>query len=690
MARHRSQVGRIPWAHWITLLIAVFLLLGTLTMHAYNVTTSPAASTEPADGTVDIADNTIALVIQDGPNPKWTPRILDALRRHNAHATFMVVGTRINEHPELVRRMLDEGHDVGITGLRPGDVTQLAGWQRDLELSLAQQALAAAAGVHTRLFGQLSETSDEVLWTLRRDGYLVVEPTTDALSLPWGDLSALSAIARRGTVVGMHDNGSVTVDEVNGLLSTMSPRGHRFANMSEALIVPRPHEEAGLGSRITGHLAAAAQNYGGTLVFVLNALIIIAALLAALRALMQLGLANTARRLAREREQNPPPWYSPPVSVIVPAYNEAANIVATVQSLLANTHTADVEVIVVDDGSTDGTADLVLGLGLPGVRVVRQRNSGKPVALNTGIAHAEHDILILVDGDTVFEPETIGHLVQPMIDPTVGAVSGNTKVANRSSLLGRWQHLEYCAGSNLDRQILNALQCIPTVPGAIGAFRREALRAVGGISSQTLAEDTDLTIAITRAGWRVTYTPDARAWTEVPATLGALYRQRYRWSFGTFQSMWKHRASWRDSGPSGRMGRYGLIYLFAFQLLLPLLGPVMDVFVLYGMFIADAPYAIVIWLLFLAIQTAGAGYALHLDGESLRPLWGLPLQQVVYRQLTYLVVIQSVVTALHGAQLKWQTNARTGQAARLLTYAPKPPSTSHVEPVTKRDSRLAR
>ncbi|WP_169798833.1 glycosyltransferase family 2 protein [Kibdelosporangium phytohabitans] len=173
-----------------------------------------------------------------------------------------------------------------------------------------------------------------------------------------------------------------------------------------------------------------------------------------------------------------------------------------------------------------------------------------------------------------------------------------------------------------------------------------------GISAQTLAEDTDLTIAITRAGWRVTYTPDARAWTEVPVTLGVLSRQRYRWSFGTFQSMWKHRSSWRDRGPAGRIGRYGLIYLFAFQLVLPLLGPAMDVFLLYGMFVADAPHAITIWLLFLAIQTAGAGYALHLDGGVLASTVGLPLQQVVHRQLTYPVVIQSVVTAIHGAQLK--------------------------------------
>jgi hypothetical protein len=98
--------------------------------------------------------------------------------------------------------------------------------------------------------------------------------------------------------------------------------------------------------------------------------------------------------------------------------------------------------------------------------------------------------------------------------------------------------------------------------------------------------------------------------------------------------------------------------------------------VVYGMFLADAPEAIAIWAVFLAVQTAGAGYALYLDGESLRPLWGLPLQQFVYRQLTYLVVIQSVVTAIHGSQLRWQTNHRTGHAARILATStpPDPPA----------------
>src|SRR5207249_2023466 len=191
-----------------------------------------------------------------------------------------------------------------------------------------------------------------------------------------------------------------------------------------------------------------------------------------------------------------------PVSVIVPAFNEAANIAATVRSLIGSDYPR-LEVIVVDDGSTDGTAGIVASLRLPSVRIIRQVNAGKPAALNTGIAAARGDLLVLVDGDTVVEPHAVGRLVQPFTDANVGAVSGNAKVANRRTLLGRWQHLEYVIGFNLDRRMFDIAQCMPTVPGAIGAFRRATLRDVGGVPAVTLAEDTDLTMAVIRAGWKV-------------------------------------------------------------------------------------------------------------------------------------------------------------------------------------------
>jgi len=319
-----------------------------------------------------------------------------------------------------------------------------------------------------------------------------------------------------------------------------------------------------------------------------------------------------------------------------------------------------IEVIVVDDGSTDGTAAIARNLRIPYVRVISQPNSGKPGALNRGIAEAHSDILILVDGDTIFQADTIGRLIAPLAAADVGAVSGNTKVGNRRGFLGGWQHLEYVMGFNLDRRLFDLLGTIPTVPGAIGAFRRAALAAVGGVSTDTLAEDTDLTMALCRSPWRVVYAPDAIAWTEAPSSLRQLWRQRYRWSYGTMQAMWKNRSAVIERGPSGRFGRYCLTYLALFHVLLPLIAPVVDVFSIYGLVFLNPVKVTLFWLTFVLLQALAGGYALRLDGERLRPLWLLPLQQVVYRQLMYLVTIQSVITALIGTRQRWQAISRAG------------------------------
>jgi cellulose synthase/poly-beta-1,6-N-acetylglucosamine synthase-like glycosyltransferase len=176
----------------------------------------------------------------------------------------------------------------------------------------------------------------------------------------------------------------------------------------------------------------------------------------------------------------------------------------------------------------------------------------------------------------------------------------------------------------------------------------------------TLAEDTDLTMALCRDGWRVVYEERAVAWTEAPASLGALWRQRYRWCYGTIQAMWKHRGAWVQRGHAGKFGRRGLTYLLLFQVLLPLLAPVVDVFSIYGLVFLDPIRVVLVWLAFMVVQMAMGLYAFRLDGERAGPLWTLPLQQFVYRQLMYLVVIQSVFTALAGTRLRWQRMERYG------------------------------
>jgi cellulose synthase/poly-beta-1,6-N-acetylglucosamine synthase-like glycosyltransferase len=458
--------------------------------------------------------------------------------------------------------------------------------------------------------------------------------------------------------VMMHDGGgdrSQTVEALKQLIPALQSNGYHFATVSHAIGVGSPWTPATTWQRVRGTVITESVVASRWLVGLLRALFLIVGALAVLRVLVLLIFAR------RHAKRQPPAAarVRPGVSIIVPAYNERAGIQACVRSLVASTY-GTFEVIVVDDGSTDDTAALVEALALPPVRVIRQHNGGKPAALNTGTAAARYEILVLVDGDTVFEPDTLDRLVGPFADPAVGAVSGNAKVGNRRGLIGRWQHIEYVIGFNLDRRMFDVLKCMPTVPGAVGAFRAVALASVGGVSDDTLAEDTDITMALCRAGWLVVYAPEARAWTEAPATLGQLWRQRFRWCYGTLQSIWKHRRALVERGASGRLGRRGIPYLLVFQVLLPLLAPVIDVAAVFGLFTDDARTIGLTWLAFLGVQFVGAAYAFVLDGEQLRTLWALPIQQIVYRQLMYLVVIQSLASAAYGARLRWHKLHRTG------------------------------
>lgn len=125
-----------------------------------------------------------------------------------------------------------------------------------------------------------------------------------------------------------------------------------------------------------------------------------------------------------------------------------------------------------------------------------------------------------------------------------------------------------------------------------------------------------------------------------------------------------------EVGPAGRFGRRGLSYLTLFQIGLPLFAPVVDVFFLYGIFFRDPLEAVGVWFGFMVVQMITAAYALKLDNEPKRELWALPLQLFVYRQLLYLVIIQSVVTAMLGNRLKWQRMSRSGTAGEYLLSEP--------------------
>ncbi|WP_338711759.1 bifunctional polysaccharide deacetylase/glycosyltransferase family 2 protein [Streptomyces virginiae] len=722
--RHTS-VRHVPLrTHWLLLTTLVLTLSAALLLEGYTqhlfderpdgaprrqaaATSVPAAIAsggpviEGAAGrTATPAPRTIALTFDDGPDPVWTPKILDVLRRNGVRATFFTVGTRVAENPDLARRIVAEGHQIGLHGFTHTDLGTVSAWRRSLELRETRLVIAGATGVTTPLLRPPYSATNKALgdadWSAvvqaGQEGYLTVLTTLDSQDWRRPGAEAIAAATPAGStgqIVLLHDAGgdrSQTVTALEQLVPRLKASGWTFATVGDAVALPTAVRSAGTADRWQGMALIAALRTSGWILDVLSWLLWAAGAISLLRAI---AVFVAARRHVRMRRR---PWGAPvtePVSVIVPAYNESAGIEAAVRSLLASDH--PVEVIVVDDGSTDGTADIVEALRLPGVRVIRQQNAGKPAALNTGIAAASCNLLVMVDGDTVFEPDAVRMLVQPFAHRRVGAVSGNAKVVNRGGLLGRWQHIEYVVGFNLDRRLFDLAECMPTVPGAVGAFRREALLRVGGVSDATLAEDTDLTMALCRDGWRVVYEERAKAWTEAPASLGALWKQRYRWCYGTLQAMWKHRGALAQRGQAGKLGRRGLVYLLMFQVLLPLLAPVVDVFAVYGLVFLD-PWRIVgLWTAFLLLQVLMGAYAFRLDGERPGPLWSLPLQQFVHRQLMYLVVIQSVFTAVAGSRLRWQRMERYGSLqvpvtpsdapaeAQLVTAAP-PAAESRAEP----------
>ncbi len=623
--------------------------------------------------TLSVPDRRLVLTFDDGPDPEWTPKVLDVLAEHDAHAVFFVTGTMASRYPELVQRMVDEGHEVGLHTFNHPDLSYQSRSRIDWELSQNQLALAGAAGIRTSLFrppySSFSDAMDNASWPVTEyigsRGYITVVNNTD--SEDWRRPGADEIIRRatpkghQGAIVLMHDSGgdrSQTVAALDRFLPELKAKGYEFANLTEALGVPSAHTPVtGLDlwkGKAWVYLVKASENVTGVLVV---GLAVIGVLVFTRFGLMLVLSAVHARRVRRRGFRWGPP-VTEPVSVLVPAYNEAKCITHTVNSLAQSDH--PIEVIVVDDGSSDGTARIVEDMRMPNVRVVRQLNAGKPAALNRGLANARHDIVVMMDGDTVFEPSTVRELVQPFGDPRVGAVAGNAKVGNKDSLIGAWQHIEYVMGFNLDRRMYDMLRCMPTIPGAVGAFRRTALERVGGMSDDTLAEDTDITMAMHRDGWRVVYAENARAWTEAPETVQQLWSQRYRWSYGTMQAIWKHRRALIESGPSGRFGRVGLPLVSLFMVVAPLLAPLIDVFLLYGLVFGPTQKTVGAWLGVLAIQAVCAAYAFRLDRERMTHLISLPLQQLLYRQLMYVVLLQSWITALTGGRLRWQKLRRTG------------------------------
>src|SRR6202048_4133498 len=399
--------------------------------------------------------------------------------------------------------------------------------------------------------------------------------------------------------------------------------------------------------------------------------------------LISVGVLAIYDRLCSHVDETPEQMaaYRPRVAVLIPAYNEEKVIERTIQGALDSDY-PNLRVIVIDDGSKDRTLEIArqtfAAEEIAGrVLILTKPNGGKAEALNFGLEHiGDAELFVGIDADTIIAPDAIVRMVPHFLNPKVAAVAGNAKVGNRVNLWPRWQALEYITSQNFERRALNTMGAVSVVPGAIGAWRVEAVREAGGYHVDTVAEDADLTMALLRNGYRVEYEDMALAFTEAPTNANALMRQRFRWSFGILQAVYKHRGAFARKGA---LGFVALPNIVIFQILLPLVSPLIDIMFAVGTiwyFIqkhfhpdstdpASFHKLVLFFFAFLVIDFIASAIAFALerrrpddkeDGWLLSQVW---LQRFAYRQLFSIVLFKTLKRALEGRRFAWDKLERT-------------------------------
>ncbi len=637
------------------------------------------------------ANKKIAISFDDGPDSQWTPKVLDVLKEKKAPGIFFIIGDQANKRPDILKREYAEGHEIGNHTYFHPKFDEISHTQIRWELNLTQRLIESTLDVKTILFrppygiDHQPEYAEEVAQLpLAQDmGYLIVGQRIDPddWSLRGGKpipakeiVDSVLRQADNGNIILLHDGGgdrTQTVAALPQIIDVLRKKGYQLVSVSDLIgktraeVMPTLSPEERFEARADGFIFTLFQWFR----FLIGAVFVLGIVMVSGRAVI-IGLLALIEKLRPDHAVMPNP--PPSVTVLIPAHNEESVIVQTVSSVLLS-DLKDLHIIVVNDGSTDRTGELLETnfSHEPRVRIIHQVNRGKAAALNAAMSLADTEIVVTIDADTEIEADAIGKLVRHFSDPTVGAVAGNVKVGNRSRWLTRWQALEYITSQNMEKRAFDLLNCITVVPGALGAWRKKAIGAAGGITADTVAEDADLTIAIRRLGWRVSYDEEAIAWTEAPETAGQLIRQRFRWTFGTLQSFWKHGDTLLRP-KYGTLGWIALPNIFVFQLVLPLISPVIDLMFFGSLFLwglaqfrvtrlpqlwttADVEKSVFFFLGFLLIDILTCMLAFALERkEDWTLLIPVLLQRFYYRQLMYVVLFRSVKEAVSGRPVGWR------------------------------------
>ncbi|WP_348265006.1 glycosyltransferase [Telmatobacter sp. DSM 110680] len=655
--------------------------------------------------------NQVAISFDDGPDPKWTPKVLDILRQKNVKGTFMMIGAEAQENIGLMQRVQREGHEIGNHTFFHPDISEIPTDRLDLEVKLTERLFASKLGVQPLYFrppydiDEEPETDDQAAPVVRVQqlGLTVVGNKIDTND--WDErnpkspaeithfvLDQLNTMKLkpqfRGSIILMHDGGgdrSVTIATLPYLIDALRAKGYTIVPVSSLMGMTTAQVMPALTARqyfraIPDSIAFSALSIIGrfiVLVFFLGDVLMSARLII-------VGIFAVIDRLRRPHRQASP-GFSPRVAVLIPAYNEEKVIVRTVRSAL-NSDYPNLHVIVIDDGSKDRTFEVAReayakDIAAGRVQVLTKANGGKAAALNYALERIDEEFYVGIDADTVIAMDAVSKLIPHFEDESIGAVAGNAKVGNRVNLWTRWQALEYITSQNFERRALDLFNVVMVVPGAIGAWRTAGVKTAGGYPINTVAEDADLTMNLLEQKYKVVYEDRALAFTEAPIDASGLMRQRFRWSFGILQAVWKHRMAFVRNKA---MGLFALPNILIFQMFLPLVSPFIDLMFLAGLvhYLVDRHYhpeaasaaslekLLAYFGAFLLIDFVTSTIAFSLerrhpankgDGWLLFHIW---LQRFAYRQVFSIVLAKTLKRAIDGKPFNWDKLERTAKMSK--------------------------
>ena len=649
------------------------------------------------------AEKKIALTFDDGPDPVYTPQVINILKREKVPGCFFVVGIMAEKNMELLRQEYDDGYEIGNHTFFHPDMSAVGPRRVKFELNATRRLIECVTGHSTILFrapfnaDAEPQNESEILPVAqsRKENYINIGEFIDPEDWQPGKTAdqIYNEVVKQqdnGNILLLHDAGGnreATVAALPRIIKLFRDKGYTFTTVGDLMgkkrdeLMPLAKSDATGGFIGSGDYLFLSFFYYANIT--LDIIFTIAIALAILRTLFIAYLAikqkKRSERHADKLVKNP----TDKVSIIIPAYNEEVTVIQTINSLLKTTY-PNFELIFVDDGSKDKTFEMVDAQfgNHPQVKVFRKINGGKASALNYGISKSTADFIICIDADTQLKTDAVTELMRYFYSEKIAAVAGTVKVGNAHNLITKWQSIEYITAQNMDRRAFDLLNTITVVPGAIGAFRKEVVLEVGGFTIDTLAEDCDLTMRILRAGYKVKNCSTAIAYTEAPETVEMLLKQRFRWSFGVMQSFWKNRKTLLNK-KYGYFGMVGMPNILIYQIILPLFSPLADLFMLLslisGIFSLSAINNLTLtgfsgilslhngfgqvlfyYVIFIVVDMFFAAIAFKMENEKYKNLLYLFPQRFFWRQLMYLVLFKSFRKALKGELESWGTLKRTG------------------------------